>query len=186
MLARATGHGPRATVTGHGPGGRVSADGAPVRLVRNLWASPPGVTEGPVVPTPAPAPRPTELSGSVPRRATQLIWRGMRSHPGTYVTAVTTAGLFGVLTVGVSRVLGTITDQVVVPAIAGDQDAQGKIWWAGAAIALVAVSLGITVALRRIFAGGASPLTREPPRTGGPRQSLHLPLSWHRQHPTGQ
>lgn len=138
------------------------------------------------MPTQAAPQRSTALTGSVPRRATQLIWRGMRSHPGTYLVAVGTAGAFGVLTVGVSRVLGTITDQVVVPAIAGDTDAQANIWWAGAAIALVAVSLAVTVALRRVFAGRGFALIQEDHRTGVTRQYLHLPMSWHRRHPTGQ
>jgi ATP-binding cassette subfamily B protein len=99
---------------------------------------------------------------------------------------VGTAAVFGVLTVGVSRVLGTITDEVVVPAIAGSPEAQGRIWWAGAAIALVAVSLAVTVALRRIFAGRGFALIQEDHRSGVTRQYLHLPMSWHRQHPTGQ
>ncbi|WP_051640364.1 ABC transporter ATP-binding protein [Cellulomonas sp. URHE0023] len=142
--------------------------------------------EGCVVPTRAQPPRPTTLTGSVPRRATQLIWRGMCAHKGTYVTAVGTSAVFGVLTVGVSRVLGTITDEVVVPAIAGSKEAQGRIWLAGAAIALVAVSLAVTVAMRRIFAGRGFALIQEDHRSGVTRQYLHLPMSWHRQHPTGQ
>ncbi|WP_051274336.1 ABC transporter ATP-binding protein [Cellulomonas sp. URHD0024] len=126
------------------------------------------------------------LTGSVPRRAAQLVWRGMRDHPGTYVVAVGTSAVFGVLTVGVSRVLGTITDQVVVPAISGSEHACGEIWRAGAAIALVAVSLAVTVALRRIFAGRGFALIQEDHRAGVTRQYLHLPMSWHRRHPTGQ
>nr|WP_231505326.1 ABC transporter ATP-binding protein [Cellulomonas sp. URHE0023] len=110
----------------------------------------------------------------------------MCAHKGTYVTAVGTSAVFGVLTVGVSRVLGTITDEVVVPAIAGSKEAQGRIWLAGAAIALVAVSLAVTVAMRRIFAGRGFALIQEDHRSGVTRQYLHLPMSWHRQHPTGQ
>lgn len=128
----------------------------------------------------------TALTGSVPRRATQLLWRGMRAHPGTYVLAVGTAAVFGVLTVGISRVLGVITDQVVVPAISGSHEARGEIWWAGAAIALVAVSLAVMVALRRVYAGRGFALIQEDHRAGVTRQYLHLPMSWHRQHPTGQ
>ena len=110
----------------------------------------------------------------------------MRAHPGTYVVAVGTASVFGVLTVAVSRVLGTITDQVIVPAINGSDEAQGQIWLAGAAIALVAVSLAVTVAMRRIFAGRGFALIQEDHRSRVTRQYLHLPMSWHRQHPTGQ
>ncbi len=126
------------------------------------------------------------LTGSVPRRACQLIIRGMRAHPGTYALAVGTSAVFGVLTVGVSRVLGVVTDQVVVPALDGSTEARGRIWLAGLAIALVAVSLAVTVAGRRIFAGKGFALIQEDHRTAVTRQYLRLPMSWHRQHPTGQ
>ncbi|GEK21146.1 ABC transporter ATP-binding protein [Cellulomonas xylanilytica] len=126
------------------------------------------------------------LTGSVPRRAAQLLGRGLRAHPRTYVLAIGTSALFGALTVGVSRVLGAVTDQVVVPALAGSSEARDRIWLAGGAIALVAVSLAVTVAARRIFAGKGFALIQEDHRTAVTRQYLRLPMSWHRQHPTGQ
>ena len=130
--------------------------------------------------------RSVALTGSVPRRAVQLIWRGMRAHPRTYLLAVGTSAIFGVLTVAVSRVLGAVTDQVVVPALQGSAQAQERIWLAGGAIALVAVSLAVTVAARRTFAGRGVALIQEGHRTRVTRQYLRLPMSWHRQHPTGQ
>ncbi len=126
------------------------------------------------------------LTGSVPRRAFQLIGRGMRAHPGTYTLAIGTSAVFGVLTVVVSRVLGTVTDQVVVPALAGSAQARDRIWLAGLAIALVAVTLAVTVAGRRMFAGKGYALIQEDHRAAVTRQYLRLPMSWHRQHPTGQ
>jgi ATP-binding cassette, subfamily B, bacterial len=138
------------------------------------------------VPTPDQPPVRVALTGSVPHRAVQLLGRGIRAHPGTYTLAIGTSAVFGVLTVGVSRVLGAVTDQVVVPAMAGSQDAQDKIWLAGLAIALVAVTLSVAVALRRVYAGKGFALLQEDHRTRVTRQYLHLPMSWHRRHPTGQ
>ncbi len=126
------------------------------------------------------------LTGSVPRRAFQLIGRGLRAHPGTYALAIGTSAVFGVLTVVVSRVLGAVTDQVVVPALAGSAQARDRIWLAGLAIALVAVTLAVTVAGRRMFAGKGYALIQEDHRAAVTRQYLRLPMSWHRQHPTGQ
>ncbi|KQS97546.1 ABC transporter ATP-binding protein [Cellulomonas sp. Leaf395] len=126
------------------------------------------------------------LTGSMPRRALQLLGRGLRSHPRTYALAIGMSGLFGALTVGVSRVLGAVTDQVVVPALAGSSEARDRIWLAGGAVALVAVSLALTVAARRIYAGRGVALLQEDHRTAVTRQYLRLPMSWHRQHPTGQ
>ncbi len=129
---------------------------------------------------------PMRLTGSTPRRATTLIWRGMRAHPWTYAAAVGTSAVFGVATVAVSRVLGWVTDDVVVPALAGDEGAQGRIWWAGGAIVLVAVTLALSVAGRRVFAGMGYALVQEDHRLKVTRQYLRLPMSWHRKHPTGQ
>ena len=126
------------------------------------------------------------LTGSVPRRAVKLLGRGMRAHPGTYVLAIGTSALFGLLTVAVSRVLGAVTDRVVVPALAGSATARDQIWLAGLAIALVAVTLAVAVAGRRIFAGRGFALIQEDHRSAVTRQYLRLPMSWHRQHPTGQ
>lgn len=142
---------------------------------------PPADPHGP----PAPPAR-TALRGSTARRSVGLIWRGMRAHPRTYVAAVGTSALFGGLTVLVSRVLGAVTDQVVVPALAGSAQAQDRIWLAGLAVALVAVSLAGAVALRRVFAGIGVADIQADHRRAVTRQYLRLPMSWHRRHPTGQ
>lgn len=126
------------------------------------------------------------LTGSTARRAVTLIWRGMRAHPWTYAAAVGTAALFGATTVVLSRALGWATDDVVVPALAGDAAARGRIWWAGGVIALVAVTLAVGVAGRRIFAGLGYAQIQEDHRLRVTRQYLRLPMSWHRRHPTGQ
>ena len=126
------------------------------------------------------------LRGSTARRSAALVWRGMRAHPRTYVAAVVTSALFGGLTVAVSRVLGAVTDQVVVPALAGSEQAQDRIWLAGLVVALVALLLAVSVAGRRVFAGIGVADIQADHRRAVTRQYLRLPMSWHRQHPTGQ
>ncbi len=130
--------------------------------------------------------RPAALSGGVVRRSVQLMWRGMASHPRTYVLAVGLSAVFGAATVGVSRVLGAVTDRVVVPALEGDADARASIWTAGLVLAGVAVVLALGVAGRRIFAGIGYADIGADHRRGVTRQYLRLPLAWHRTHPTGQ
>ena len=126
------------------------------------------------------------LQGSAARRSAALVWRGMRSHPRTYLAAVGTSALFGGLVVAVSRVLGAVTDQVVVPALEGSAEARDRIWRAGLTIALVALALAVTVAGRRIFAGMGVADIQADHRRAVTRQYLRLPMTWHRQHPTGQ
>jgi ABC-type multidrug transport system fused ATPase/permease subunit len=126
------------------------------------------------------------LTGSVLRRSLLLVGRGIAAQPRTYVLAIGTSALFGALTVGVSRVLGWATDTVVVPALDGDGVARDRIWLAGGVLALVAVSLAAAVAGRRIFAGMGVADLQAMHRRGVTRQYLRLPMTWHRQHPTGQ
>ncbi len=134
----------------------------------------------------APGDRAAALSGGVVRRSWQVVWRGMRAHPGTYVLAVGLSGVFGAATVAVSQVLGRVTDDVVVPALAGDLAARDAVGLAGLALVAVALVLALGVAGRRIFAGIGYADIGADHRRGVTRQYLRLPMSWHRRHPTGQ
>lgn len=130
--------------------------------------------------------RPHGLTGSRVRRSLVLMGRGIRDEWRTYVLAIGASAVFGALTVGVSRAVGTVTDEVVVPALAGDEAARGRIWVAGLVLAGIAVSLALSVAARRIFAGNGYAALQARHRTAVSRQYLRLPMSWHRAHPAGQ
>lgn len=130
--------------------------------------------------------RPHGLTGSRVRRSLALMGRGLRDEPRTYVLAIGSSALFGALTVGVSSAIGTVTDEVVVPALAGDAAARDRIWLAGLVLAGIAVSLAASVAARRIFAGNGYAALQARHRTAVTRQYLRLPMSWHRAHPAGQ
>ncbi|WP_402372097.1 ABC transporter ATP-binding protein [Isoptericola rhizosphaerae] len=110
----------------------------------------------------------------------------MRSEPRLYVLAVLASAVFGAATVAVSRAVGWATDAVVVPAISGDPAARGDIWLAGGVLAAVALTLALSVAGRRIWAGWGVAGIQADHRRGVTRQYLRLPMSWHRSHPTGQ
>lgn len=126
------------------------------------------------------------LHGPPSRRAVTLVLRGIRAHPVVYALAIGVSGLFGASTVALSQALGWATDEIVVPAVAGDEAAQGRIWVTGVLLAGVAVTLAITVAARRMLAGAGFALLQEDHRLAVTRQYLRLPLTWHRRHPTGQ
>jgi ABC-type multidrug transport system fused ATPase/permease subunit len=126
------------------------------------------------------------LPGGAARRGALLLWRGMRSQPLTYVAAVLTSAAFGAFTVAVSQVLGWATDHVVVPTITDEGTASATPVVAGLALLAVAVGLALGVAGRRIFAGMGYADIGADHRRGVTRQYLRLPLSWHREHPTGQ
>ncbi|QAY64727.1 ABC transporter ATP-binding protein [Xylanimonas allomyrinae] len=110
----------------------------------------------------------------------------MAASPRTYVLAVTASALFGAATVGVSRAVGWATDAVVVPAIAGDAAARGRIWQAGLVLVAVAVCLTVGVWGRRVWAGWGFVDVGATHRRRLADAYLRLPLSWHRAHPAGQ
>lgn len=126
------------------------------------------------------------LPGGTVRRSLLLMWRGLATQPRVYAAAIGASALFGALTVGVSRALGVVTDDVVVPALEGDLDARSAVWVAGAVLLGVAVALAVSVAGRRILAGMGYAGVQATHRRGVTRQYLRLPMSWHRRHPTGQ
>ncbi|HEY5514885.1 MAG TPA: ABC transporter transmembrane domain-containing protein, partial [Pengzhenrongella sp.] len=114
------------------------------------------------------------------------MWRGMAANPGTYLLAVGLSAVFGAATVGVSQLLGMVTDRVVIPALTGDKGARADLGTAGLVLVAVAVVLAVGVAGRRIFAGVGYADIQAGHRRGVTRQYLRLPMSWHRAHPTGQ
>ena len=126
------------------------------------------------------------LTGSRTRRSLQLMGRGMRSQWRVYVLAITASALFGATTVLISLAVGRVTDEVVVPALAGDADARGNLWVAGLVLVAIALTLALTVAGRRIFAGYGYANIQAGHRTAVTHQYLRLPMSWHRAHPAGQ
>ncbi|MCL3861883.1 ABC transporter ATP-binding protein [Actinotalea sp. K2] len=114
------------------------------------------------------------------------MWRGIASQPRTYAAAIGLSAVFGATTVAVSQVLGAVTDRVVIPALGGSAEARADLWLAGLALVAVAVTLALSVAGRRIFAGIGYASLQAGHRRGVTRQYLRLPMTWHRAHPTGQ
>jgi ATP-binding cassette subfamily B protein len=131
-------------------------------------------------------PRPYTLTGSTPRRAVALMARGIAAEPRTYTVAIGASAVFGIASVGLSQVLGAVTDRVVVPAIEGDADARDLVPVAGLVLLAAAIVLGVSVALRKTYAGIGSSDLQARHRGHVTRQYLRLPVSWHRRHPTGQ
>ncbi|MEK8229132.1 ABC transporter transmembrane domain-containing protein [Oerskovia sp. M15] len=62
----------------------------------------------------------------------------------------------------------------------------GNLWIAGLVLVGIALSLALTVAARRIFAGYGYANIQARHRTAVTHQYLRLPMSWHRAHPAGQ
>jgi len=126
------------------------------------------------------------LPGGAVRRSLLLIGRGIRSQPKTFALAIGASALWGLAFVAVGWLLGRLTDDVVVPALTGEDVGTGRIVGAGLVLLGLAVTTAVTVAGRRIWAGIGAVDVQAGHRRLVTRQYLRLPMSWHRSHPTGQ
>ncbi|MDR0482034.1 MAG: ABC transporter ATP-binding protein/permease [Cellulomonadaceae bacterium] len=110
----------------------------------------------------------------------------MKTCPRVYVLGIGMSALWGAATVAISQAIGWATSSIMVPAMAGDLAAQGRIWQAGVVVFAVAVVLALGVWGRRVWAGWGYVNVGARHRSNLSDAYLRLPMSWHRSHSTGQ
>ncbi len=120
------------------------------------------------------------------RRGFGLLGRAVRHEPRVFTVAVTGSAVYGVMTVASAKVLGRITDRVIVPAFEQGRTTSAALVAAAAAIIGVAVLKAAGIVARRLGAGVMQYRLQARYRRDVTRQYLRLPLSWHQRHPTGQ
>ncbi|MFW2514130.1 ABC transporter ATP-binding protein [Demequina sp. SO4-13] len=136
------------------------------------------------------------LSGTFNRKALQLLRHAVRTEPRRFAFAVTTAALFSLLTVAFGTLLGQITDEIVVPGVAGDpiggpwgeitQDPVEAIALAGAVFLGIGIVNAVLVGLRRGVQGIAVAGVGARHRRVVADALASLPLGWHRANPSGR
>lgn len=136
------------------------------------------------------------LSGSFIRKALQLLHHGLRTEPRRFWTAIVASAVFSLLTVAFGTLLGQITDEVVIPGVAGEpiqgtwgqltQDPLEAIVWAGGAFLLIGVANAGLVALRRAIQGAAVAGVGARHRSVVADALASLPLGWHRKNASGR
>ena len=136
------------------------------------------------------------LSGSFNRKAVQLLRHAMRTEPWRFSFAILAAAVFSILTVLFGTLLGQITDDVVIPGVAGDeikgvwgdmtQDPQHAILLAGAAFLAIGIVNAVLVGLRRGVQGIAVAGVGARHRRVVADALASLPLGWHRANPSGR
>jgi ATP-binding cassette, subfamily B, bacterial len=125
-------------------------------------------------------------SPSVLRRGLRLLGRYIRMHPGPFAVALTGALIFAGSLVLSTVVLGRITDDVIVPAVADREIGLSTVLWAGAAIIGITVVRAIGVVMRRYFAGMTTHRVQRSLRMDVTDTYLEVPLAYHLEHPTGE
>lgn len=120
----------------------------------------------------------------------------MRTEPWRFGVAIGAAAAFSLLTVLFGTLLGKITDDVVIPGIAGDdiqgiwgeytQDPKVAILLAGGAFLAIGIVNAILVGVRRAVQGAAVAGVGARHRRVVADALAALPLGWHRANPSGR
>jgi ATP-binding cassette subfamily B protein len=123
---------------------------------------------------------------SVLRRGLRLLLRYVRMHPGPFSAALVGALVFAGSLVLSTVVLGRITDDVIVPAVADGEIGASTVLWAGVAIIGITVVRAVGVVVRRYFAGMTVHRLQRSLRMAVSDTYLEVPLAYHLAHPTGE
>lgn len=136
------------------------------------------------------------LHGSFVRQSYQLIRHGVRQGPWYFGGAIASAAVFSIMTILFGTLLGDITDQVVIPGVAGDplggwwgeltDSPMTAILYAGAAFAAIGIVIALTQAVRQALtrAGVARMSGRH--RHVLSESLARLPMGWHRTQSSGR
>jgi len=137
-----------------------------------------------------------ELSGSFMHKAGQLLMHALRTERLRFGLAITFSAIFSLMTVIFGRLLGNITDDVVIPGVGGEpiqgrwgeytQDPQTAILLAGGVFLIIGIVNAILVYLRRSFQGNAVAGVGARHRRVVADALASLPLGWHRANQPGR
>jgi ABC-type multidrug transport system fused ATPase/permease subunit len=119
------------------------------------------------------------------RRGVTTLARFVRAHPGPFTLSVTGSIVYAITSVLGTVVLGRVTDRVIIPAFEGDVRS-GTIWAGALAIIGVAFIRSCGVVARRYFAGMTAARNMATLRHDIGDRYLDVPLSFHRERPTGE
>ena len=85
------------------------------------------------------------------RRGGRLLARSLRVMPGQHTIAIIGAVVFSVAAVALARVLGWVTDEVIVPGLDEGGVSDNRIWTGIGLIAAVGVFRGAGAVVRRYY-----------------------------------
>ncbi len=131
----------------------------------------------------AEAPRPLEVDRG---EGLALIRRQLRRARRAFAIGGVGTVCYAIATVASSFVIGWVTDDVLLPAIARGELTVAAMAGAAAAILGVATIRGAGIGLRRFGAYSAQYQLQARDRVEVTDRYLTLPIEWHRRHPTGQ
>lgn len=116
--------------------------------------------------------------GAVIRDGFGLIWRFVRGHPWSFAIALVGSFLFAGAIIASAKVIGWVTDSVIIPVLDKGADPDGLLVTAVLVIMAVAIAKAIGVVFRRASAGWLTFKTRQDSRNALVDHQLSLKMSW--------
>ena len=120
------------------------------------------------------------------RRGWALLSRSLKAMPGPHAIALSGAIVFAIAAVALARVLGWVTDNVIVPGLDEEGVSNATVLGGVALIVAVGVFRGAGSVVRRYFLARARYGTEVIWRRALFEQYLRLPMSFHSARPTGE
>ncbi len=125
------------------------------------------------------------LPGGQLRKSLAMVGRSLKAEPKIYTLAICSSALFGAFTVGISRVIGWLTGDYIIPILEGSRNVR-DIWIGALVLFLIVLGLAVSVAGRRIFAAYGTYGLQGHHRRALSHKFTTLAPSWHKQHSTGE
>ena len=119
------------------------------------------------------------------RRGTRLLVRYVRAQPLPFLVSIVGAAIYAGAAVGTTIVLGRITNSVIVPTFESGRVSSHAVVMSGVALLCVGLLRAMTIVLRRYFAALLTFRTQRQWRRDLADTYLGVPLTYHRQTPTG-
>ncbi|NCY16734.1 MAG: ABC transporter ATP-binding protein, partial [Actinobacteria bacterium] len=130
-------------------------------------------------------PSPTMRTPGIVRRGTRLLVRYVRAQPLPFLVSIVGAAIYAGAAVGTTIVLGRITNSVIVPTFESGRVSSHAVVMSGVALLCVGLLRAMTIVLRRYFAALLTFRTQRQWRRDLADTYLGVPLTYHRQTPTG-
>jgi len=125
-------------------------------------------------------------STSVLREGARLVMRSWKMRPLMHLFASIGAIVYALASVAFSRALGSVTDNVVLPALDGGDVTRRTFWFSLAVLCGVGTMRAFGAMARRWFQSAAEYGTQRMWRDQLMNQFVELPLSYHRRVPAGR
>jgi len=128
----------------------------------------------------------TTKKRSVFFRGLRILRSHIKTHPLPFTISVSGATVYALTTIGMTIVVGKVTDRVLRPAFQGHGVSGGTVLWGVGVVVLVALVRAAGITFRRYFAGMTSYRMQRTLQTRIVDKYQQLPLRYHRSQPTGE